>query len=422
MRSYNPLMPQNTQTDIHTARLDNGLTLLFQSMPWLRSLSLGLLWPAGSATDPAGQEGSATVASEWSNRGAGDLDSREFSSALDALGVRRGGSSDRETSSLSASMLVDTLPEALRLLALQVKEPRLKDDEFESSRELAVQDLKSLADQPSSRLAEALSAATFTSGHGRSPYGTAAGLKALTAESVRADRANRAGPEGAVLAVAGGISWPELKALVTDQLGGWNGPAVDLPAPELAAPSRQHVTADTSQVQIGLSFSSLPPQHPDWLKQALAIGVLSGGMGARLFSEVREKRGLVYSVGAAARAVKDAGYVVGYAGTTPEKADETLEVMLAEFRRLSDGVSADELERARQGRLTRLILQGEASGSRASGLASEFWLRGRTRTLDEIAAETRALTLEELNDWLSRSSLPEPTIVTLGPDGKAEAS
>lgn len=415
-------MPEKPQTHIHTARLDNGLTLLFQSMPWLRSVSLGLQTRVGSATDPNGQEGSATVASEWSNRGAGALASREFSAALDALGVRRGGGSDRETTSLGASLLVDTLPEALKLLALQVKEPKLEDAEFESSRELALQDLKSLADQPSARLAEALSAATFASGHGRSPYGTLEGLAALTPDSVRHDLSSRSGPEGAILAVAGGVSWPELQDLVQEQLGDWTGPAAGLSQPEFNRSSRQHVSADTSQVQIGLSFTGLPPQHADWLLQSVAIGVLSGGMGARLFTEVREKRGLVYSVGAGVRAVRDAGYIIGYAGTTPQKADETLEVMLAEFRRLSEGVTEGELERARQGRLTRLILQGEASGSRASGLASDYWLRGRTRTLEEIAEETRALTLTDLNDWLVRTRLPEPTIVTLGPDGNGTAS
>lgn len=415
-------MPENPHTDIYTAQLDNGLTLLFQSMPWLRSASLGLLTPLGSASDPHGQEGSATLIGEWMNRGAGNLPSREYTAALDALGVRRGVHADRETSSLSASLLADTLPEALRLLALQVKQPRLEDAEFESARELALQDLKSLADQPTARLAEALSKATFASGHGRSPYGTAEGLAALTPDSVRADRSRRFGPQGAILAVAGGLSWPELRQLVETELGDWTGPTEPLPAPKLNEPLRQHITADTAQVQIGLSFPACEPRHPDWLKQTLAISVLSGGMGARLFTEVREKRGLVYSVGAAVRAVKGAGYVIGYAGTTREKADETLEVMLAEFRRLSSGVSADELERARQGRLTRLILQGEASGSRASGLASDYWLLGRARTLEEIAAQTRALTLEQLNDWLAQTELAEPTIVTLGPDLNGNAS
>lgn len=410
-------MPDSTFTQIHSMQLDNGLTVLFESMPWLRSLSLGLLVPLGSATDPAGQEGSATVMSEWFMRGAGPHASREFSSAFDRLGVRRSNSADRETSSFSASLLADTLPEALELLATQVKSPRLEDAEFAGARELSLQDVRSLADQPASRLAEALSAATFASAHGRSSLGSIEGLHSLTPESVRADRDRRFGPDGAILAVAGGVSWPELQDLVTRHLADWTGEVQPIPEPVLAAPQRRHVEADTSQVQIGVSFRALPPDHADWLKQSLATGVLSGGMGARLFTEVREKRGLVYSVGAAARAVRGAGYLVGYAGTTPQKAQETVDVMLAEFRRLSSGVSAGELERARQGRLTRLILQGEASGSRAAGLAGEYWLRRRTVTLEETAAQLRAISLDELNSWLAGFSLEEPTIVTLGPGG-----
>lgn len=403
--------------EIHSERLDNGVTLLFEPMPWLRSASLGLLVPMGAAGDPAGQDGSANVHAEWSGKGAGSLDARAYSAALDALGVRRGAGSDRTNSTMGASLLVDTMPQTLPLLASQVIEPRLDDAEFEKVRQGALQELASLQDQPTTRLMEALASAMFESGHGRSAFGTEEGLAAVTPDTVRADRAARFGAAGSILAVAGGIGWDELRSMVKESFGRWDGQASAAVEPVFRPVTRQHVTADTSQVQIGIGFTALAPDHPDWQLQSLAIGVLSGGMGARLFSEVREKRGLVYSVGAAARAVRGAGYILGYAGTTPQKAAETLEVMLAEFRRLTDGISAEELERARQGKLTRLIMQGESSSARASGLAADMHLRGRTSTLEEIAAEIRAVNLEQINDWLARQELPEPTIVTLGPEG-----
>lgn len=401
---------------IKSEKLPNGLTLLFEPMPWLRSVSLGLLVPMGAASDPQGFEGSATVHGEWSAKGAGGLDARAYSAALDALGVRRGNGADRNTSTFGASLLVDTLPAALPLLASQVREPLLADEDFEKARQMALQELASLTDQPTARLFEALAAATFDSGHGRSPYGTATGLAALTPESVRSDRAARFGAEGSILAVAGGADWDELLRLVNESFGNWDAVAEAPLKPVFAATGSQHVTADTQQVQIGLSFRGLAPDHQDWPLQSLAISVLSGGMGSRLFSEVREKRGLVYSVGAAARALRGAGYIMGYAGTTPQRAEETLSVMLAEFRRLNEGVSSEELERARQGKLTRLVMQGESSSSRASSLASDMYLRGKVSTLEETAERYRAITLEQLNDWLAGSNLPEPTTVTLGPD------
>lgn len=409
-------MPTDPIPHIHSERLPNGLTLLFEPMPWLRSISMGLLVPMGAATDPDGFEGSATIHSEWSLKGAGELDARAFSTAIDSLGVRRGASADRNTTNYGASLLVDTLPQALPLLASQVREPRLAEADFEKTRQLGLQELASLVDQPSARLFEALAAATFDSGHGRSPYGTQEGLAALTPDSVRADRAARFGAEGSILAVAGGADWDELRQLVTDSYGSWDSAAEGPVQPVFADTRRVHVTADTQQMQIGLSFRGLAPDHQDWLLQSLAIDVLSGGMGARLFSEVREKRGLVYSVGAAARAVRGAGYVMGYAGTTAQRSQETLSVMLDEFRRLSEGVTHEELERARQGRLTRLVMQGESSGARANRLASEMYLRGKVRTLEETADDVRSVTLEQLNSWLAANRLPDPTVVTLGPD------
>lgn len=409
-------MTSANNPEIHIHRLDNGLMLLFEPMPWLRSVSLGLYTPMGATDDPPGQEGSATVHSEWTSKGAGQLDSRAFSAALDDLGVRRSSQADRANSSISASLLVDTLPQALPLLASQVLEPRLDDADFESARQMALQELASLQDQPSARLSEALARATFTSGHGRSAMGTEEGLAALTPQSVRADRAERYGADGSMLAVAGGIAWEDLKDLVEEHFGSWGGEAARPAVPEFAPPGSSHVTADTAQVQIGMSFRALAPDHEDWQLQSLASLVLSGGMGARLFSEVREKRGLVYSVGAAVRGVRGAGYLVGYAGTTPQKADETRNVMLVEFRRLSEGISAEELERARQGKLTRLIMQGESSSSRVAGLAADWYLRGKCSTLTEVADEVRAIQLEQLNGWLAANSLPEPVVVTLGPD------
>ncbi len=139
-------MPTDPIPHIHAERLPNGLTLLFEPMPWLRSISMGLLVPMGAATDPDGFEGSATIHSEWSLKGAGELDARAFSTAIDSLGVRRGASADRNTTNYGASLLVDTLPQALPLLASQVREPRLAEADFEKTRQLGLQELASLVD------------------------------------------------------------------------------------------------------------------------------------------------------------------------------------------------------------------------------------------------------------------------------------
>jgi len=400
---------------VHEHRFDNGLWLLFEPMPWLPTLSASLLLPFGSATDPEGLEGSGSVLHDWIQRGAGALDSRAHSDALEGLGVRRGGAAGREAASLSASFLSGELASVMPLVAAMVDEPRLDAAEFAPARELAQEELASLADAPTQRLFNALMERFLDGGPGRSPYGTKDGLAALTPESVRQDAVRRLGPGGAILAMAGGADWQNVQDVVGRAFRGWTGEAQPLVEPKVRPAGSGHVTADSAQTQIGVAFPAPDPGDPDVYAYDLGLHVLSGSMGARLFTEVREKRGLVYSVGASYRALHGFGYTLGYAGTTPERADETLRVLLAEIRRLTEGADEGEFERARTGMLSAVVMQGESSGARASRLASDALLQGRARTLGEIRRAVEAVDLDRLNAYLAGHPFPEATVVTLGP-------
>lgn len=402
--------------------LANGLRVVFESQPWLETLSLTLLVPFGSATDPEGADGSANVLHNWLQRGVGGLGSRELSDALDDLGVIRGGSSGREASTLSAAFLAVDAERALPLVAAMATDPALDDGEFAGARELALEEVRALQDSPTERLMEALHARYFTSAHRRSPVGTLESVMALTAESVRQDAAVRLGPQGAVLALAGGGEFERLVPAVTAAFGTWRGATMPVPEPEVAPAQVHHVDAESSQVHIGLAFAGSPPGSEEGYRNSLALAVLSGSAGARLHTEVREKRGLVYSVYATSRTLRRFGYTVGYAGTTPERAVETLEVYLQELARLRLGVEPDEFERARVGLLSNLVMAGESSGATASRLAADTFALGRPRTLSEISRRVAAINLDGLNEFLADAPAVEPTIVTLGPKPVASSA
>lgn len=391
------------------------MRVVYQAMPWLPSLSVSLVMPFGSVTDPVGLEGAANVAHEWLQRGAGDLSSRALSDAMEDLGMRRGGGAGRESSSLAASFLTSELERAMPLFASMVTAPRFDEDEFESARELAVQELESLEDAPNQKLFTALLARFVTSPQGRSAYGSAEGLAALTPALVRDEAARIVGPQGAVLALAGGSDWASILPVVEASFAAWSGNSQPTPAVTLGSPERGHVEAESAQVQIGLAFPSPVPGSEEGYVYSVGLGVLSGSSGARLFTEVREKRGLVYAVSASNRGLKGFGYTIGYAGTTPDRAEETLEVFMAELKRMNEGVSGDELARAKTGLLSALVMQSESSGGTAGRLAADLFNLGRARTLEEVTAKVEAVTLERLNDYLAGNPLPEPTVLTLGP-------
>jgi predicted Zn-dependent peptidase len=395
--------------------LPNGLRVVVEPMPWLPTLSAVLQLPIGAVSDPAGARGAAVVLHEWLQRGAGGRDARAQADALDRYGVRRGGGCGRETATLSAAFLAQDVAEVLPLLADAVRAPALADAEFEGARALALQDLAGLDDAPAQRLGEAVVRARYASAHGRSAYGERADLEALTAAALRRDARERLGPRGAVLALAGGGTAEALVAAADAAFGDWSGPARVDPAPEVRAAHRVHVAGPGAQTQIGVIDAAVAPGAPGWVEQSLAMAVLSGAMGARLPTEVRERRGLVYTVASSVRYVRGDAYRFTYASTTAERAAETLDVVERELERWRGGIEADELERARTLLRSNLVMQAESSGGRAARLASDVHAFGRPRTLAEVEAALIATDLEAVNAHLAARPVVEPTIVTSGP-------
>ena len=138
-------------------------------------------------------------------------------------------------------------------------------------------------------------------------------------------------------------------------------------------------------------------------------------MSARLFTEIREKRGLCYSVYASHDTVKDRAAVVCYAGTRTDRAQETLDVLIAELKRLRDGVTVEELDRLKASLKTSLVMQQESTGARASAMASDWFYLGRVRTLDETQAAVNGVDEAAILKYLDRFPVRNPTVVTLGP-------
>src|SRR5688572_18972799 len=256
---------------------------------------------------------------------------------------------------------------------------------------------------------------------GRSSQGTETTVSGLTIADVRQHFEQLYSPRGAILSVAGKIDWPRLKRDVEQLLGGWNaGTARKLQASP-AARAYKHINTDSSQTHIGIATDAPPYSHPDYFQIRGAVGVLSDGMSSRLFTEVREKRGLVYTVHAMCHSLRDRGAIIAYAGTTAERAQETLDVMLAELNKLYDGITADEIDRLK-GRIKRaLIIQQESSPSRAGSIALDWYYLSRVRTMTELSQIIDNLTADSINAYLAAHRPKHFTITTVGRD-KLKAS
>ncbi len=418
---------------IETHRLPNGLTLLTETMPAAQSAAMTLLVPAGVATQPAEHEGVAPLLADHVGRGAGGLSAREHSDALDTLGVQRDTDAQTRWFSISAVMLGQHLPAALPLLLDMALRPNLEGETFAPCLDLALQALDALEDEPQQRALLELRERHLPEPLGRNPYGRRETLESLTAGDVRAFWEKRfcpggAGGGGAVLTVAGAVEVEALREQVGALTASWSGDAPPAVVGEAGPRVYTHRHDDSTQLHIGVGYDAVPETHADAVLQRVAVAALSGGMSGRLFTEVREKRGLCYSVYASYAGQADRGDVYAYAGTTTPRAQETLDVLVGELQRIGEGVDQSEFDRAVVGMKSGLVMQGESTQARASALANDFVILGQPRSLAERAAEVDAVTLGALNDFLGRRGPGVMSIVTLGaeplvpPTGTALAS
>jgi predicted Zn-dependent peptidase len=393
----------------------NGLTLLAEPMEHVRSAALNFLVPAGCVYDPPDRLGVGSVLADLITRGAGERDSRELTLAMDNLGL------DSSESVLTVHMrfwgatLARNLPAALEIYADILRRPHLPDDELEAVRSLALQDIRGLEDEPRAKVMVELRKRHYPAPLGNDHRGTVEGLTALTVGDVRAHHARLFLPKGAILSVAGNVEWGPLRDQVGRLFGDWQGEAVPPPAPGARGEKRAHLAKELAQTQIGVAYASVPVGHPDYYAAMAAVHVLSGGMSSRLFTEIREKKGLCYAVWASYQTMKDRANVICYAGTTNERAQETLDMLLHELRRLPEGVEAEEVERVQAGLKSSLIMQQESTSARALALASDWYNLGRVRSFDEIQAAVDGLTPAKILDHVRRLPPQDFTIVTLGP-------
>jgi predicted Zn-dependent peptidase len=395
--------------------LANGMTLLAERMKHVRSAALNFLVPAGCAYDPQDRLGVASVLSDLIVRGAGSRTSRELTLALDNLGVDRDESVGSLHMRFWGATLARNLPAALEIYADILRRPHLPETEIDAVKALAYQELQSIEDEPKQKVLIELRRRHYPAPLGQDRRGTREGIASLTADAIRDHYRRLFHPRGTILSIAGKLDWKRLRDQVEELFGDWQGakePSLKLDAP---LSPHDHISKETTQTQIGIAYPSVPIGHGDYYAAQGAVNVLSGGMSARLFTEVREKRGLCYAVWASYQTFKDRASVVCYAGTTNERAQETLDVTLGELKRLQEGIEPEEVERVQAGLKSSLIMQEESTSARAGTLASDWYYLGRVRGFDEIQSAINALTPQGIVEHLRRCPPRDFTIVTLGP-------
>jgi predicted Zn-dependent peptidase len=402
--------------NLFTATLANGITVLGEEMPGVESVAVALHVAAGGIHDPPGRCGLATLAGEMSLRGAGGRTSREIVDTLDGAGAVWSHGVTTTHTTVAAAMVPRQLPEVLSVFADLLRRPDLPADQFEAAQQMVLQTIAGMEDDPAHRAIAALKRLHLPSPWGQPTEGIAEDVESATLDDVESFLSRRMGPTGMIVAIAGRIEWNEVLRQFETLLGNWQGEsAVTIPTGP-RGPFSRHIEHDSQQTHIALAWSMPPARDDDSAKCRAVLSVLGGGTSSRFFTEVREKRGLCYGVSAGYASQRDFGLAICHAGTTAARAQETLNVMLAEIDRLPGSLDADELERVKARVTAGLVMQQESTTTRADSLAGQWYHLGRLRTLQEDLARYDALDVPTLEAWLASRPPRDLSVVSLGPE------
>lgn len=394
----------------------NGLTLIGEPMEGVSSVAFTFLIPYGAAFDSDDKLGLCNTFTELLPKGAGGLDSKDFSDACERIGFHKSISCGSEASSISGQLLGENLYPALKLCKDLILDAAMPEEELPAIKSLILQDIKAIEDEPASKIMDVMTEHYYPYPFSRPSLGTEESVSNLTIDDVRSFYKKRMVPKGTILSVAGNFDWNKLKEEVGSMFGDWQGESERINFNhDFALEKDIFFEKDTKQVQIALAYPSVSIEDPSYYTARVWVNILSGGMSGRLFIEVREKRGLVYRVGASHSSLRGRSAIHAVAGTTPDNAVECIQVMLNELGG-GEPLKPEELDRAKVDLKTKVIMQSESTSARASSMAHDYWNLKRVRTISEIKSGIDSVSLDLIDAYNKSYPVQKMTLVTLGKD------
>ena len=405
--------------DIRTTTLPNDLGVITESMPNLRSVSMGVWLDTGSRDETIETNGISHFLEHMVFKGTTTRSAQQFAREVDAIGGNLDAYTSKETICFSIKVLDTNIPLALDLLSDLVLHPTLASEEITREQGVILEEIKMDEDNPDYLVHE-----LFTQGFwkgdalGRPILGTAKTVSSFTQGIVLAEYARRFTPANMLFTAAGNIEHNAFVTQVAEAFSSLAASSSDKLHRRATPATFPHITLkkkkSLEQVQFCLAVPSLSTAHPDRYALHLLNSVMGGGMSSRLFQAVREERGLAYSIYSEASPFRDTGSLAVYAGCAVENTREVLDLTLAEFRRLKqEPIANEELQRAKEQLKTNMVLGLESSGARMSSLARQQMYYGRFFTVDEITAEVDRVTAADTQRLANELLLAEALTLTL---------
>jgi predicted Zn-dependent peptidase len=425
--STKTLIPGADGAVVRRTVLPGGLRVITEAMPTVRSVSFGVWVGVGSRDETPALAGSSHYLEHVLFKGTKRRDALEISAALDAVGGEMNAFTSKEYTCFYARVLDDDLPLAVDVISDMMTSSVVRSSDVDSERGVILEEISMHEDDPGDVVHDAFAAALFgDTPLGRPILGTVESINSLQRSAIHGYYRRRYRPENMVIAAAGNLDHAKVVRLVAKAFGEMLGDDAQIdrvPSPPRVGgrPPVSHsgvsvVQRPTEQAHLVLGVPAF--SRVDERRFALGVlnGALGGGMSSRLFQEVREKRGLAYSVYSYASHHAEIGMFGVYAGCQPAKAAEVLDICRDQLDLVArSGITAEELSRGKGQLAGALVLGLEDTGSRMSRLGKAELVYGELLTVDELLARIDAVTLEQVRDVAATVLSAKQTLAVIGP-------
>ena len=407
---------------VRTTTLDNGLTIVSDVVKSVETVSLGVWVDAGARHEPVKLNGVSHLLEHMTFKGTTKRSALDIATSVEDVGGHLNAYTSRENTAYYAKMLKEDMALGLDVVADIAQNAVIDDDELTRERTVIVQEINQAFDTPDDIVFDSFQEKAYPDqAIGRPVLGPSEGVMSMARDEIVDYMKTHYVPSNMILAAVGNLDHDRLVDLAEKTFG---SKKVAKPAPFEKAKyvgGDVRESRDIEQLHVVLGFDGMTYHDPDFYAGSVFSTLFGGGMSSRLFQEIREKRGLVYSVYSFLSFFEDTGMMGIYAGTGPKEIGELIPVLMEEIAKSRDGVTAEELERSRAQLKASILMGLESTSSRCEQLARQMLVYGRPIPIDEIVAGVDSVTLEDVKRAAIRLTSSEPTLAALGPIDKLES-
>ena len=405
---------------VRTARLPGGLRVVTHEMPHLETASLGVWVGAGARHETSGQHGIAHLLEHMAFKGTKRRSALQIAEEIESAGGDLNAATGVETTAYYARVLKDDVGLAMNVLADILQNPVFDPGELARERNVIAQEIAAAQDAPDDVVFDLLQDAAFPEQSlGRTVLGTVDSVRGFSADHLVRYRDDNYVSGAMVVASTGAVDHEHLVALAGSSLRPALGEPAIAPQPASYAGGDRRQHRGLEQAHVILGFEAPSCADDDYYAMQVLCGILGGGMSSRLFQEVREKRGLCYSIFSFGWSYADSGLFGVYAGTGPDDLPELMPVVAGELARAAEDISGREVGRVSAQLKTGLLMSLESSASRAEQIARQELVFGRVLPVGELVARVEAVDEEKVKSVATRLfDHAAPVVAAVGPVGK----